>query len=79
MTTADSILALLASEKATTQAISDTLHQPPIVINAFLCDLEAQGLTTSQQIGNPDKGRKLALWSITPSGRDRAASLTAAV
>lgn len=77
MTTSDSILQLLSADQATTEAIADTLRLPPIVIAAFLCDLETAGLVASAPLGNPDTGRKLATWRITESGKDRAESIKA--
>lgn len=77
MTTADTILLLLVTDKATTEAIADTLRQPAIVINAFCRDLEKAGLATSSPLGNPDTGRKLSVWTITTAGKSRAESLTA--
>jgi predicted ArsR family transcriptional regulator len=79
MTTADSILLLLSETQASSDSIAETLHQPPIVIAAFCCDLEKSGFAKSYPLGNPDTGRKLATWRITDAGRDRAASLTAPV
>lgn len=78
MTTSDTILLLLADGKATADSIADTLHQPSIVIAAFCCDLEKAGLAKSAPLGDPAIGRKLAIWSITPAGRERAESLQSA-
>ena len=79
MTTSDSILVQLAEAKATADALGEMLRQPAIVIAAFCVDLEIAGHAKSQQIGDPDKGRKLALWSITPAGKARVESLKASV
>lgn len=77
MTTSDTILLLLAEGKATTEAVADTLRQPAVVINAFLCGLETAGHAKSAPLGNPDAGRKLAVWTITESGKARAEQLKA--
>jgi predicted ArsR family transcriptional regulator len=75
MTTSDTILNLLATDQATTDAIAETLKQPAVIVAAFCCDLETAGLATSHALGNPDAGRKLSTWRITESGKARAASL----
>ena len=75
MTTSDSILLLLSDTQATSDSIAETLHQPPIVVAAFCCDLEKSGYAKSAPLGNPEAGRKLATWRITESGKSRAAQL----
>lgn len=77
MTTSDTILLLLADGKATADSIADTLRQPAIVVAAFCCDLEKTGLAISAPLGDPAIGRKLAIWSITDAGKQRAESLKA--
>lgn len=77
MKTSDTILLQLAAEQSTTDALADTLRQPPIVIAAFCCDLETAGLAASSPLGDPALGRKLATWRITEAGREAAAALQA--
>ena len=73
MKTAHTILLDLLPGQATTDAIAEHMTQPRPIIQAFLNDLETDGLVSRHLAGH----RKcLTVWRITPAGRDLAASLT---
>lgn len=68
MKTGQQILRDLRTGQATATALAERLPLPCKVIEAFLQDLETDGLVESSPIGNPDVGRKLTVWKITEAG-----------
>jgi len=71
MKTSHSILLDLLPGQATTRSIADRLNQPRPVLEAFLLDLETDGLVTRHSIARG----VLTAWRITAAGRLLVASL----
>jgi Mn-dependent DtxR family transcriptional regulator len=74
MKTSHTILIDLLPGQATTDAIAEHLTQPRPVIEAYLKDLETDGLITPHKIG----GGFLTAWRITTTGRQLVEYITQA-
>lgn len=78
MKTSHTILRDLTAGQSTISALAERMRQPERILAAFLEDLHIDGHVESAPIGDPEIGRKLIVWRITPSGRDLLDSLTPA-
>jgi hypothetical protein len=70
MTSPDQILLRLQTEKCTAAALGDALRLPFLVSRAMCQRLEKDGLVTHEHIAGV-----LPVWSLTPAGLTRAATL----